>query len=283
MKVQLVAVLALAAACKPAPRAAELQVYAHPYAGPYTSLADVASVAPGLEVTGASELREEIATKLAAEGVGKTGHIHVELAKATVQIVAAWGTPAGKSTIRATITAAPGDPPSAASLAAEIEKIVVPPKHVELPRAPGRPIAVAVSPHMQCSLHAGGAVRCWGDAARLGPVPATIASTAGAIAIAVGDGMGCVKRADNTAACWSPAAWSTLADELPASPRPIDDFARLAGAPTGSDGDDAIAALDHPRDVAMAPAGTACAIAGSDEVWCRAPHQPFARVVYVAP
>ena len=283
-----VVLFGIAVACKPAPHAPVLQVFAHPYAGPYTSLADIASVQPGLDVTGASELRDALAAKLAADGVAKTGRVQVEIAtmtssKLAVRVTAAWGTPAGKSTIHATIIAAAGDHPSAASLATELEKTVVPPKHVELPHAPGTPIAIAVSTHMQCSLHDGGAVRCWGDAARLGPVPETIAGTAGAVALAVGDGSGCVKHADGTAACWSPTAWSTLADELPASPHPLDDFTRLAGAASGSADDDAVATLDHPRDVAVAPDGTACAIASADEVWCRAPHKPFARVVYAAP
>ena len=276
----------LGAACRPAPHADALQVFAHPYAGPYTSLADVASVRPSLTVTGASELQRGLAAKLAADGVGKAGHVQVELAMSpshglVVTIDAAWGTPAGKSTIHATITGALGESTSE-RLAAAIEKIVVPPTHVELPSAPAAPIAVAASAHMQCSLHDGGAVRCWGDAARLGPVPATIANTAGAIELAVGDALGCVRRADGTAACWNPATWSTLADELPASPHPVADFARLAdGAGLGSDA--AIAALDHPRTVAMAADGSACAITGADEVWCRVGHKPFARVVYQMP
>jgi hypothetical protein len=277
-----VALLVALGACKPEPRADALQVFAHPYAGPYTSLADIASVRPGLEVTGASALHDGVAATLAADGVGATGRVQVELVSRGVRVIAAWGTPGGKSTIHATIDGA-GERTSAARLAAEIEKIVVPPTHVELPEPPGTVIAVAAAAHMQCSLHHGGAVRCWGDAPRLGPVPAAIANTSGAVELAVGDQLGCVRRADGTAACWSPATWSTIGDELPATAHPADDFTRLRDAAAGSTGDDAVAGLDHPRGVAMAPDGSACAIAGADEVWCRAQHKPFARIVYAAP
>ncbi len=209
----------LVAACRTNPHADDLHVFAHPYWAPYASIADVASVKPGLEVTGASELHDAVAAKLAADGVAKTGHVHVELAMApsgdlAIRVVASWGVPAGKYTIRATITGQLRGEAGGARLASEIEKIIVPPAHVVAPSAPANPIAVAVGAHMQCSLHSDGTVRCWGDAKRLGPVPIAIAGVANAIELAVGDQLGCVRRADGTAACWDPATWLADSNEL---------------------------------------------------------------------
>jgi hypothetical protein len=211
--------IGLAAACRTNPHADDLHVFAHPSWGPYTSIADIASVAPALEVTGASELHDTVATKLAADGVGKTGHVHIELAMApsgdlAIRLAAAWGVAAGKYQVRATMTGQLRGEAGGTRLATEIEKILVPPKHIVVPSAPANPIAVAAGAHMQCSLHSDGTVRCWGDAKRLGPVPAPIAGVTDAVELAVGDQLGCVRRADGTAACWDPAAWVADATEL---------------------------------------------------------------------
>ncbi len=218
----------------------DLHVYAKPYRSAYASVAELANVAPGLDVAGTTSLHDAIAAKLAADGVGKDGHVLVELGAVGpsehasslavhVHINAAWGTGAGKLVVDATITGtirySSSDDAAmhraiADALAAQIETIVVPsaPKHVVALHPAASPVAVGVGPHMRCSLHTDGSVRCWGDGPRLGPVPMPIAGVANAVELAVGDRMGCARLVDGTAACWDPSAWPASSDVLPATP-----------------------------------------------------------------
>jgi hypothetical protein len=292
-RVSLLAIAALIAlaACKHASSTLEpdLHVYAKPYRSAYASIAELAMVAPGLDVEGTTSLHDAIAAKLAADGVGKAGHVLVELGAAAptarqgslavhVHINAAWGTGAGKLVVDATITgtiryASSDDAAIADALASQIETIVVPsaPKHVVALHPPASPIAVGVGPHMRCSLHADGTVRCWGDAPRLGPVPMPIAGVANAVELAVGDRMGCARLVDGTAACWDPFAWPASSDALPA--KPVCGAAKLrAIAATAALGAGDIATWTHdPSDcanVAHAGAGDAVALRASSTTTC---------------
>jgi hypothetical protein len=271
----------------------ELQVYAKPYRSAYASVDELAIVAPGLDVRGA--MKDSIATKLAAAGVGKDGHVLVELGDAAptgsggslavhVHINAAWGTGAGKLVVDATIVgairyAAAADAFAgmteviADRLASQIETIVVPsaPKRVVALHPPATPIAVGVGSRMSCSLHADGTVRCWGDAPRLGPVPMPIAGVANAVELAVGDQIGCARLVDGTAACWDPQAWPATIDALPA--KPVCGTAKLrAIAATAALGEHSVATWTRdPSDcanVAQVEIGDAIALRASSSTTC---------------
>src|ERR1700733_8874449 len=99
-----IAVIAICA-CKPERWTIdpELHVYAKPYRSAYASVAELANVAPGLDVEGTTSLHDAIAAKLTADGIGKAGRVLVELGAAAptagagslavhVHINAAWGT-----------------------------------------------------------------------------------------------------------------------------------------------------------------------------------------------